>query len=335
MVSLGLSHYGLAIYHLMTHACFKALLFLSAGVVIHAVSDVQDMRRHGGFMRLLPWVWSTMFLGTMSLVGWPFLSGYFSKDTILEYSWASWNGSGIFAYYCLIFVAFFTSFYSFRLLWCSFISFVSSRREELPKDPTPFVMWFPLLLLSFGSIWLGYFTVDLIIGMGTDFWSWSVNPIPTTGQWISFHFLPNFVAWLPFLAVLLGLLGSFFYSWPMPWCLSNNWLYTFYVFTITRWQFDVIYNQQIARRILNWGAYTWVVIDKGILELLGPRGISYTIFNKYVPAFKKFQTGTVHDYAIIYKVCILLGLWLLVADYSEVPLRSLFLVFLVLATTSS
>nr|QYC94419.1 NADH dehydrogenase subunit 5 [Oedogonium sp. BN3] len=331
MVSLGLSHYALAIYHLMTHACFKALLFLSAGVVIHAVADVQDMRRHGGVMRLLPWVWGTMLLGTLSLVGWPFLSGYFSKDSILEYSWASWNSNGIFAYYCLVVVAFFTSFYSFRLLWCSFLSDVSSRHNELPSGSTPMVMWVPLLFLSIGSIWLGYFSVDMLIGMGTDFWSWSINPIPTTGQWVSCHFMPITVAWFPFMAVLLGLLGSFFYSWPMPWC-TIAWLRTLYLFTLTRWQFDIVYNQQIAKRVLDWGSSTWVFIDKGILELLGPRGISYTVFNKYVPAFKKFQTGTVHDYAIIYKVCVLLGMWLLVADYSTVPMRSLFIVLLVLAT---
>jgi NADH:ubiquinone oxidoreductase subunit 5 (subunit L)/multisubunit Na+/H+ antiporter MnhA subunit len=331
MVSLGLSHYALAIYHLMTHACFKALLFLSAGVVIHAVADVQDMRRHGGVMRLLPWVWGAMLLGTLSLVGWPFLSGYFSKDSILEYSWASWNSNGIFAYYCLVIVAFFTSFYSFRLLWCSFLSDVSSRRNELPAGSTPVVMWAPLLFLSIGSIWLGFLSADMLIGMGTDFWSWSINPIPTTGQWVSCHFMPITVAWFPFMAVLLGLLGSFFYSWPMPWC-TIAWLRTLYLFTLTRWQFDIVYNQQIAKRVLDWGSSTWVFIDKGILELLGPRGISYTIFNKYVPAFKQLQTGTVHDYAIIYKVCILLGMWLLVADYSTVPMRSLFIVLLVLAT---
>jgi NADH-ubiquinone oxidoreductase chain 5 len=192
-------------------------------------------------------------------------------------------------------------------------------------------MWMPLLFLSIGSIWLGYWTVDMLIGMGTDFWNWSINPIPTTGQWVSFHFMPITVAWFPFMAVLLGILGSVFYSWPMPWC-TITWLRTLYLFTLTRWQFDIVYNQQIAKRVLNWGSSTWVFIDKGILELLGPRGISYTIFNKYVPAFKKFQTGTVHDYAIIYKVCILLGMWLLVADYSTVPMRSLFIVLLVLAT---
>ena len=331
MVSLGLSHYGLAIYHLMTHACFKALLFLSAGVVIHAVADVQDMRRHGGLMRLMPWAWGCMLLGTFSLIGWPFLSGYFSKDSILEYCWASWNSYGIFAYYCLVFVAFFTSFYSFRLLWCSFISSVSARRIELPKHETPFVMWLPLLFLSIGSIWLGYWAVDMLIGIGTDFWNWSINPIPTSGQWVSYHFMPITLAWLPFLAILLGILGSFFYSWPMPWC-TLYWLRILYIFTLTRWQFDIVYNQQIAKRILDWGSFTWVFIDKGVLELLGPRGISHTVFNKYVPAFKKLQTGTVHDYAIIYKVCILLGMWLLVADYSTVPLRSIFIVLLVLGT---
>lgn len=334
MVSLGLCHYSLAIYHLMTHACFKALLFLSAGVVIHAMSDMQDMRRQGGSMLMLPLTWSAMILASLSLTGWPFLSGFYSKDAILELTWSSFTPAANYAYFVLIIVACFTSYYSFRLLLCAFQSPTNARRTELPSPGLPAVMWIPLIILAAGSLWIGYILSDMLVGWGTDFWHNSIKNSPATGEWISSHFLPATIMWLPLWSTLIGFCLAVCYKWPMPWCASkiNRILY---VFLQTRWQFDFVYNQQIVSSVLNWGSYTWIVIDKGVLEVLGPRGLTNTIWNKTVPAVRKWQTGIVHDYALIYKVCVLFGFCVLILSDNQtnygLSARSLSLLLLLLS----
>lgn len=312
MVALGLCHYSLAIYHLMTHACFKALLFLSAGVVIHAVSDVQDVRRHGGIQSLLPWTWSTLLLGSLCIAGMPFLSGFYSKDAILELSWSSMQPEAYLAYYGLVIVALFTSYYSFRLLWCSFVSSNSSFKTELPEVGITVVMWLPLLILSLGSILAGYIMSDMLIGFGTDFWHGSIISSPASGEWVSSHFIPSTISlFLPLCSTLLGMVLATAYSWPLPqFCLP--FLKNIYIYFYTRWQFDFVYNQQVVFPVISWGSITWCVLDKGVLEILGPTGISNVLVNYYVPLLRSWQTGVVHDYALMYKFSVLVGLCLVV-----------------------
>jgi proton-translocating NADH-quinone oxidoreductase chain L len=208
MVCCGLCHYSLAIYHLMTHACFKALLFLSAGVVIHAMHDIQDIRKHGGLQTLLPQTWFTLLLGSLSLVGWPFLSGFYSKDAILELCWSSP------AYGCLTLVTLFTAYYTFRLLWCGFIQEFSAGKIELPVSGLPGVFWWACTILAIGSLFFGYILSDMLVGLGTDYWNLSVNPHPGT-EWVSSHFLPYPVSWLPLLATLCGIILAATYSRPL------------------------------------------------------------------------------------------------------------------------
>jgi NADH-ubiquinone oxidoreductase chain 5 len=324
MVSCGLSHYSLAIYHLMTHACFKALLFLSAGVIIHAMSNVQDMRRQGGSQALLPIAWSAMVLGSLSLAGWPFLSGFYSKDAILELSWSSFQPASNYAYVILMIVACFTSYYSFRVLICAFVSPISARKTELPTPGLPIFMWFPLVLLSAGSIWVGYIFSDMLLGWGTNFWHHSVQLSTATGEWISSHFLPTSFLWLPFWSAWIGLALAISYAWPMPFFASSS-LKIIYIFLQTRWQFDFVFNQQVVQRVLNWGADTWTIIDKGVLEVIGPKGLTNTLLNSAVPTVRLWQSGVVHDYALIYKVCVLLGLGLifLPVDFNLTTINSL------------
>ena len=311
MVSCGLNYYALAMYHLMTHACFKALLFRSAGVVIHAVSDVQDRRRRGSIQSRLPLVWSTMILGSLSLVGWPFLSGFYSKDQILELCWSTQSQIGLYAYLMLMVVACMTSYYSFRLLWCTFVTNSNARRIEIAQIGVPVAMSIPLIVRSIGSVFIGYILSDMLTGVGTDFWHNSVQTAPGTGEWISIHFLPSFIAWLPLLSVLTGFILSISYAWPFPWFVSN-FLKTVYLFLLSRWQFDIVYNQQIARRVLDLGADTWKILDKGILELLGPRGVSLSLMDYIIPSVRQIQTGTVHDYALVFRILALSGLAFLV-----------------------
>ncbi len=323
MVSCGLNYYALALYHLMTHACFKALLFLSAGVVIHAVSDVQDIRRRGGIQSRLPLAWSAMILGSLSLVGWPFLSGFYSKDQILELCWSTQSSNGLYAYFMLMVVACMTSYYSFRILWCTFVTSPNSRRIEIAQIGVPIQMSLPLLIRSLGSVRVGYVRSDMCTGVGTDFWHNSIHNAPGTGEWISIHFCPPFVAWLPLLSVFTGFFLSIGYAWPFP-SFTNDVSKKIYLFLLSRWQFDIVYNQQIARRVLDLGADTWKIVDKGVLELLGPRGISVSLMDFFIPSMRQTQTGTVHDYALVFRILALSGLAFIIVPVFFMPELYLF-----------
>jgi len=309
-VSLAESQYGLAIYHLMTHACFKALLFLSAGAVIHAVWDVQDIRRHGGMRALMPLTYTAMIIGSLSLAGLPFLSGFYSKDAILEASWSHPTSYGTFAYLTLMAVAALTSFYTFRLRWCSFISPISSRKIELPHPGLPLTISLPLIIRSIASLRIGYLLSDALIGAGTSFWNGSIFSAPATTERYAEHCMPSSVLVLPILATFTGILRSMGWSWPMPWVVTPilKWVYLFF---LTRWQFDFISNSLVCSRVLNLGADTWALIDKGVLELLGPRGRTHWTLDVVAPQMREWQTGIVHDYARIRKIAILAGFLLI------------------------
>nr|YP_009054625.1 NADH dehydrogenase subunit 5 [Chlorotetraedron incus]AIK29113.1 NADH dehydrogenase subunit 5 [Chlorotetraedron incus] len=307
MVACGLSSYGLAIYHLMTHACFKALLFLGAGVAIHATADVQDLRRQGGGHQALPWAWATLLLGSLSLMGWPFLAGYYSKDAILELCWATPGPTGVYSHILLMVVAAFTRAYSFRVLVCAFMAPANARRTEVSHTGVPYTMAVPLLILSIGSIVAGYVLSDSLIGWGSTFWGTGVQTSPATLQAVSSHMLPVWVAWLPLLTVPIGYVLAQSFTMPLPWC-RNPFIKAVYLFLQARWMFDFVWNQQVAKSVLNLGTYTWAVVDKGVLEVLGPRGLRNRVTNWAVPLVRQWQTGTVHDYALIFKIAVIAGL---------------------------
>ena len=313
IVACGLGSYSLAIYHLMTHACFKALLFLGAGVAIHATSDVQDLRLQGGAHQALPWAWATLLLGTVSLIGTPFLAGYYSKDAILEIAWATPGAYGTYGYFVLIAVAAITSAYSFRVLYAAFVTTPNARRVEITHSGIPLTIAMPLLILSTGSIIAGYCLSDALSGWGTSFWTNSVYNSPGTNFLVASHLMPVWASWLPLGAITIGLLLAYAYTWPMPWCVSRSsyagkgWK-AIYLFLMARAQFDNVFNQQVASPILKLGFYSWALLDKGVLEILGPTGLNSTVLNWAMPTVNKWQTGAVHDYALVYKLCVLVGL---------------------------
>jgi len=166
----GLSSYSASLFHLSTHAFFKALLFLSAGAVIHAVASEQDMRKFGGLARMLPYTYAAFFVGSIALMGVPFLSGFYSKDLILEIAGGTAGVTTGFAYTLGLISAFFTTFYSFRLLFLAFYG--TSRTARLPLERTHELtarMAAALFFLAIGSIFLGILGRDLFVGPGTDF----------------------------------------------------------------------------------------------------------------------------------------------------------------------
>jgi NADH-ubiquinone oxidoreductase chain 5 len=173
----GLSNYSVSLYHLFNHGFFKALLFLSSGIIIHALQDEQDLRKMGSLIEGLPFTYSVMVVGSLALIGLPAMSGFYSKDVILELAYAKFSMDGTFAYTLGIVSAGFTSFYSFRLLYLAFINETSSSELKLPlqqaspkiHDEAPLVMAIPLALLAFGSIFIGFVFRDAFIGLGSNF----------------------------------------------------------------------------------------------------------------------------------------------------------------------
>lgn len=166
--SCGVSNYNVGMFHLANHAFFKALLFLGAGSVIHAVADEQDMRKMGGLARIVPFTFAVIVIGSLALMGFPFLTGFYSKDVILEVTYSTFTSVGHFAYLLGVFAAFFTAFYSIRLLFLTFLSNPNGFRSVIiGAHDSPIKMALPLFILTFPSIFIGYLTKDLFIGFGT------------------------------------------------------------------------------------------------------------------------------------------------------------------------
>jgi NADH-ubiquinone oxidoreductase chain 5 len=215
----GLSNYHISLFHLVNHAFFKALLFLSAGAIIHSLSNEQDMRRYGGLFLLLPFTSIMLLIGTLSLMGLPFLTGFYSKDLILEVAYAKYTISGTFAYWLGLITAFFTSFYSYRVFYLTFICKTNSYKKVIQNvHELPFRMAIALAVLAIGSIFLGYFTKDLFVGLGTDFWLHSIFILPEHNNQIEAEFIPHIYKILPFFSTLLAImLANFLFEYRIPW----------------------------------------------------------------------------------------------------------------------
>lgn len=206
----GLSHYSVSIFHVANHAVFKALLFLSAGCVIHGLSDEQDLRRMGGLLHLLPVSYIMILIGSLALIGTPFLTGFYSKDCILELAVAKHTVLGNWCYFLGCFAAFCTAFYSFRLIFLAFINPVNSLKTHIESaHEAPIRMLFPLFILSTGSVIFGFLSRDLIIGLGSPFFN-SVFTNYFNFNLIDSEFLPAFIKNIPLFFTVFGSLCSLF-----------------------------------------------------------------------------------------------------------------------------
>jgi len=300
----GVSNYNIGIFHLSNHAFFKALLFLSAGSVIHALADEQDMRKMGGLRRILPFTYSMFIIGSLSLMGFPFLTGFYSKDAILEVSFACHNNISHFAYWLGTIAALCTAFYSTRLIYLTFLTKTNAFKDSiLNSHDAPFRMAFPLALLAFGSIFIGYLCKDMFMGLGTNFWGNAIFINPNNVNLIDAEFLPTIIKTLPVIFSISGLiLAVLVYQFN---------LYSFYLFKISRvgnflynffnrkWFFDKVYNEYIIQNILIVSyVKTYKLIDRGIIEMFGPFGISNNI-NLFSINLAKQQTGFIYNYALV------------------------------------
>lgn len=308
----GLSAYGVGVFHLANHAFFKALLFLSAGAVIHAMGDEQDMRRMGGLVKILPFTYAMIFIGSLALMGFPFLTGFYSKDVILELAYATYTLPGHWAHWLGTLAAFFTAFYSIRLLHLTFLSEPAAHRKVMENaHDAPLPMALPLLLLSLGSIFVGYLTKDMIIGLGTDFWSHAIFTHPQHLTLLESEFIPHSIKLVPVMFSLLGA-GSAFYLYTF----SASSLYQYktnyalgrslYTFLNRKWFFDKVYSEFLVAPTLHHAYHTtYKSIDRGVIEILGPHGISQLLYEK-AWSFSRFQSGHLYHYTLM----IFLGLML-------------------------
>lgn len=216
VVACGLSNYSVGVFHLQNHAFFKALLFLSAGSVIHGLSDQQDMRKMGGLSQLLPFTYGMTLIGSLSLAGFPFLTGFYSKDVILECAFANYTLSGNFASWLGSTVVLLTSYYSFRLLFLTFLTPTNAYKNTLQRThDAPFLMAFPLFLLSLGSLFAGYLGKDMMCGLGTDFWGQSLFVLPQRLNLLESEFIPQSQKMIPLVFTLLGAFLAYLFSYPV------------------------------------------------------------------------------------------------------------------------
>jgi proton-translocating NADH-quinone oxidoreductase chain L len=304
----GLSNYPLAIFHLSNHAYFKALLFLCSGAVIHAMGDEQDIRKMGGLRRVLPFTYIMFLIGSLSLMGFPFLTGFYSKDLILEVAFGSFNEHGHFAYWLGTIGAFFTAFYSTRLLYFAFLSETNAYKNIIKNaHDVPLRMGFPLGLLAFGSIFIGYISRDMFVGLGSNFWNNSIYIKPIHNQMIDAEFLPIIFKLLPVILSFIGLFSAFylyFFQFKILYKIkiSNYGLY-FYNFLNRKWYFDKIYYEFINQYILQIGYnLTYKMVDKGLIEMCGPYGL-VSIFSFLSQQIILLQTGYIYHYSLLILIC--------------------------------
>jgi NADH-quinone oxidoreductase subunit L len=310
----GVSAYGAAMFHLFTHAFFKALLFLGAGSVIHAMSAEQDMRRMGGLWNKIPYTYAVMWIGSLSLAGIPFFAGYYSKDMILAASWASGTAVGRYSFCLGIFTAFLTAFYSWRLLIMTFHGKPRADEETMHHvHESPWVMLIPLFVLAAGAAVAGYFAEDYFVGAGrAAFWKSSILVLPAHDSIGAAEELSGIIQFLPLIAAALGIATAYLcYSIDpgIPARLTLQYR-AIYLFLLNKWYFDELYDRLFVKSAFSLGDGLWKTGDGMIIDGFGPDGIAAAT-RELAREASRLQTGYVYHYAF----AMLIGVVALVTWY--------------------
>ncbi|MDB4351776.1 NADH-quinone oxidoreductase subunit L, partial [Candidatus Pelagibacter sp.] len=271
----GVGAYNVAMFHLFTHAFFKALLFLGSGSVIHAFKDEQDINNMGGVWKKLPYTYALMIIGTLALTGFPFLSGFYSKDAIIEFAYLKGNTSGYYAAGIGIFTAFLTSIYSWRLIFKTFHGKYNNKFVKIEEThESPLVMLIPLVLLSIGAIFAGFLFKDLFVGHGGEnlFWAGSIKFLEP----LSTEHPPTWFLLLTPCLVLLSIPIAYYLfiknkELPNKIANMNKPLYNFLV---NKWYFDELYDVVFINPSKKLGLFFWKFCDGKLIDGFGPDGIS-------------------------------------------------------------
>lgn len=299
----GLSNYSVGVFHLANHAFFKALLFLGAGSIIHSVSDEQDMRKMGGLKRLIPYTYSIILIGSLALIGFPFLTGFYSKDVILEIAYGKFTTAGHFSYCLGTCGAFLTAFYSTRLIYLTFLTKVNSYRTVIyGVTESSWRITTVLFILCIPSIFVGFASKDMIIGLGSDFWGNSIHNQPNSMNRIDSEFISQSIKLLPVGVSCLGVSSAF-----ILYSTGSKLLFSVKVSQIGRkmynylnkkWFFDKVYNEFATQFLFNSGyRVSYKLTDRGIIEILGPLGLS-NLTTYPAEAISKLQTGILYNYSL-------------------------------------
>ena len=291
----GVGAYNASIFHLTTHAFFKALLFLSAGSVIHAMHHEQDMRKMGGLFKKIPFTATMMWIGSLAIIGFPYLSGYYSKESILENAFYASNGIAYFAYLVGILTALLTAFYSWRLLFLTFHG--ENRSDNKTYDhahESPLVMTVPLFILAIGSIFSGIFFADYFIGYyKKEFWDSAILLSES-----SHKYLPLTQSLISKSAVAIGILVCvLIYSNNLNRAknLSYN-LDPLYSLSKNKWYVDELYHKVFVLTFFKLANFFWKKGDEKTIDGLGPNGVSW-IISKSSSYVSLFQSGYLFHYA--------------------------------------
>ena len=295
----GVGAYNVAMFHLFTHAFFKALLFLGAGSVIHSFQNEQDIKNMGGVWRKLPFTYLMMIIGTLALTGFPFLSGFYSKDAIIEFAYLEKGSLSNYAAAIGVITAIFTSIYSWRLIFLTFHgSFNNNKLNIKDLHESPLVMLIPLFLLSIGALFSGMFFKEIFIGSESSqlFWKDSImflEPLSKDHPPLWFLLLtPSFV--------IISIPFSYYLFLKKKLIIEQIVKINFplYIFLKKKWYFDELYDFIFVKSFKNLGNFFWRKIDNLIIDRFGPDGIS-NIIKKFSLYAVKFQSGFIYQYAFI------------------------------------
>jgi NADH-quinone oxidoreductase subunit L len=305
-VALGVGAYGAAVFHLFTHAFFKALLFLGAGSVIHAVADEQDMRNMGGLRKHIPTTYWMMIIGTVALTGLGIpgtiigTAGFFSKDIVIESAFAAGTGAHMFAFWMLVVAALFTSFYSWRLIFMTFHG-----KPRAPADvmshvhESPMVMLVPLFVLAAGALFAGIAFKGMFFDGGYDaFWKGALYTAPGNNVLHDYHYVPTWVKWSPFVVMALGFVTAYYMyvrrpHIPKELAEQHEGLHKF---LLNKWYVDEIYGFLFVRPAMRLGHFLWKRGDGTVIDGYGPDGIAARV-RATTARINSWQTGYVYHYA--------------------------------------
>lgn len=310
-IACGLSQYNVALFHLVNHAFFKALLFLSAGAVLHATYDEQDQRKLGGLIAFLPFAYTAILIGSLSLIALPFITGFYSKDLILELAYGQYLFSGQIAYYIGTISARFTAFYSLRLISLTFLSYPNAQKKVyINAHDAPVIVIIPLTILRLLAIFFGYVARDLFVGISRDFLSEALFQNPINIHIVEAEFaVMQIVKLIPLIATVSAACLCLYLYHIVPAYTKDLQInfYKIYVFLNGKYFVDVVYNYYSMYKSLNVGYMVSKILDRGLIELSGPFGLEKGLYKSSQDIAKvDSQNLTIYAlYITIQIVCII------------------------------
>jgi len=335
VIAIGLSSYNIALFHLINHAFYKGLLFLGAGAVIHAVTDNQDFRKYGSLIQYLPLSYSVMLIASLSLIAIPFMTGFYSKDLILESAYGGFNLHSIIIYFIATIGAMFTTLYSTKVLYLTFLSEpngpLTNYKLGLPAHEGNLFINIPLIILAILSIFFGFSAKEVFVGIGSGFFSDNsifIHPLHETiinTEYAVEHIFKLLPFYITILSILISIMFTEFYPNILIKFKLSYLGYNLFGFLNQRFLVEMYYNKYITNKILELGEQTTKIMDKGSVETIGPEGIKY-ILNNISKSIETMSTGIVTSYGLY----ILIGLLSYISIMYLTSIQNIFIEFLII-----